>query len=58
MKGIPKGLCSFGRVTPHKMGRCRNATEGTYRLGQIQRLWSLFPVLKEQRNNTKAHRKG
>ncbi|MGN0615455.1 hypothetical protein, partial [Ruminococcus flavefaciens] len=22
MNGIPKGLCSFGRVTPHKMGRC------------------------------------
>ena len=22
MKGIPKGLCSFGEVTPHKMGRC------------------------------------
>ena len=20
--GIPKGLCSFGGVTPHKMGRC------------------------------------
>ncbi len=22
MNGIPKGLCSFGGVTPHKMGRC------------------------------------
>ena len=22
MNGISKGLCSFGRVTPHKMGRC------------------------------------
>ena len=31
MKGIPKGLCSFGqvKVTPHRVGRCRNATEGT-----------------------------
>ena len=29
MNGIPKGLCSFGGVTPHKMGRCREATEGT-----------------------------
>ncbi len=39
MKGIPKGLCSFGGVTPHKMGRCREATEGTYLLGQRRRLW-------------------
>ena len=39
MNGIPKGLCPFGGVTPHKMGRCREATEGTYLLGQRQRLW-------------------
>ncbi len=39
MNGIPKGVCSFGRV-------------------QRQSLWSLFPAFKEQRNNTKAHRKG
>jgi len=39
MNGIPKGPCSFGGVTPHKMGRCREATEGTYLLGQRRRLW-------------------
>ena len=39
MSGIPKGLCSFGRV-------------------QRQSLWSLFPTFREQRNNTKALRKG
>ena len=48
MNGIPKGLCSFGGVTPHKMGRCREATEGTYLLGQRQRLlWGDSPQCGE-----------
>ena len=41
MKGIPKGLCSFGGVTPHKMGRCREATEGL-----VQLAWGKAPQLQ------------
>ncbi len=31
MNGIPKGRVPLvrSRVTPHRVGRCRNATEGT-----------------------------